>query len=126
MKNYKGNFELFDLQVRRTQSSSIQRVILECPETVEEEKKLIDFRKKNVEVQLFPITDDGYGDGVEEAFYVSNVQCRTLKNGDKLRIILECQYEKDFEKNLVDLRYHEVELNMKELKKEDIMQEADE
>jgi hypothetical protein len=125
MTKFEGTLELFDLNVRRLANGNKLRVILECPEDIDIEKKIIEFRGANVKVTMTPQETEGEKPSIhEEVFEVFDIKCRRLRNGDKLRVILECLYEKEKEIPLVKLRYEDVLLTMEKIQ-QDIFEKAE-
>jgi hypothetical protein len=110
--------ELFDLHVRRLANGNKLSVVFESTEDLELEKKLIEFRGENVRVTLTQEhepenkSDRVFIDGNFEVF---DLKCRRLRNGDKLRLVIECLYEKNQELELVKLRYDNVKVFMEKV-----------
>lgn len=116
MKQMEGIFELFDLSVRRLANGNKLRIVLECVEDLDVEKKLIEFRGENVKAMLAQQSSDGkQAVNVEDVFEVFDIKCRRLRNGDKLSFILEQLYEKEKEIELVKLRYDNVKIFMEKI-----------
>jgi hypothetical protein len=114
MKQIDLTMELFDFPVRRLQNGNKLSIIFETAENLELEKKLIEFRGDNVTVNLTQESPENESDrvNIEGIFEVFDIKCRRLRNGDKLRLVYECLYDKEQELKLVKLRYDNVKINM--------------
>jgi hypothetical protein len=114
MKQIDLVMELFDLHVRRLQNGNKLSIIFETSEELELEKKLIEFRGDNVTVNITQEAPENETDriNIEGIFEVFDIKCRRLRNGDKLRLVCECLYDKEQELKLVKLRYDNVKIRM--------------
>lgn len=123
-KKFEGTFELFDLKVRRLRNGNKLRLVFEKPESLDEERQLIDFRGHYADVY---IGKDKGGDSIdidlEGIFEVFDIRVRRLKDGDKLQLVLECIYEKDREIELVKLRYCDCLVGLKRKEEKDLFEE---
>ena len=108
MKMIEFKMEMFDLAVRRLANGNKLKLVLESAEDLELEKELIDFRGENVKLVIS--TEEG--DEFHGVFEVFDRKCRSLRNGDKLRLVLEKSYEKSAEIEFVKLRYNDVNIQM--------------
>jgi hypothetical protein len=123
---FEGVFEVFDLSVRRLANGNKLRVVLESPEDLATEKQIIEFRGDNVKVNMSQQEFDGEEIKIkDEVFEVFEIKCRRLRNGDKLRLVLECGYEKEKEIKIVKLRYDNVTLSMTKIQ-DNMFEEVDE
>ena len=95
MKTYDGVFEVFEVSVRRLRNGNKLSIVLEMPESIEEEKKLIEFRYENVKLSI--AQEDNEENGLAGIFEVMDVKCRSLRNGNKLRVVFEQMYNKETE-----------------------------
>jgi len=114
-KQFEGIFEVFDFKVRRTRNLNMIMYVLERPEDIPTEKRLIDFRGKNVAVLMTQEKEPANKRNIvtiEDTFKVDDLCLRSLKNGNKLRLVLVQAYEKDKEKQAVELRYENIKLSM--------------
>lgn len=115
VKTFEGVFELFDLEVRRLRNGNKLRFIFESQEDLEAEKKLIEFRGCHVESHIAKNdeAEDEAVANIDDSFEVFDIKCRRLRNGDKLRLILEQEYRKEKELTAVSLRYDNCKLFLK-------------
>ena len=112
---YENVFELFDLSVRRLQNGDKLKVVLECAENLEIEKKIIEFRGKSCKTNFVFAEDENDLKIGEFVFEVFDIKCRRLSNGDKLRIVLENLYEKEQELKIVPFRQNQVKVHFEEI-----------
>src|SRR4030043_2330309 len=121
MNQFEGIFEVFDISVRRLANGNKLRVVLECQESLEVEKGIIEFRGDNVKAKMSQsVLPENVKDiiVVDTVFEVFDIKCRRLRNGDKLSLILEQLYEKDKELDLVKLRYNDVKIFLERIEGE--------
>jgi len=104
--------EIFDLAVRRLANGNKLRIVLETLEDLNLEKQLIEFRGENVKAI---IAIENSKNPLESVFEIFDIKCRRLRNGDKLRVILEQMYDKENEINLVKMRGEDVMIFMEKV-----------
>jgi hypothetical protein len=104
--------EIFDLSVRRLANGNKLRIVLESLEDLNLEKQLIEFRGENVKAI---ITIENSNNPLESVFEIFDIKCRRLRNGDKLRVILEQMYDKENEISLVKMRGEDVMIFMEKV-----------
>jgi hypothetical protein len=104
--------ELFDHCVRRLRNGNKQSVVFEAAEDRELEKSLIEFRGEKVEATITPEDPSKKADGLQGNYEVFDLSVRRLRNGDKLRVVLECLYDKETEVKLAKIRYDEVNVHL--------------
>ena len=127
MNQIKENFELFDLQVRRLRNGNKLRVVLERTENIEIEKKFIEFRYEKVKAKITALLESGQkGKTIEGNFEVFDIKVRSLRNGNKLCVILEALHDKDLELDIVKYRYEEVVLELEKVQGDLIEDDDDE
>ena len=103
---FEGIFELFDISVRRLRNGNKLRLVFESSEDMETEKKLIEFRGHNVKAVItYESQPENDNVVIEDTFEVFDINCRRLRNGDKLKLVIEQMYEKNIELDAVKLRY---------------------
>jgi hypothetical protein len=114
----KFKLELFDITVRRTQSNQNLRLVFEASEDLEIEKKLIEFRGEKVDAKIIELKNAesaGSVASLEGKFECEEVKVRRLKNGDKLRLVLENMYDKKTELDAVEMRFQDVVLELEKI-----------
>lgn len=124
IKKFLGTFELFDFCVRRLSNGNKIRIKFEIAENLDIEKKLIEFRGKNVKTQIgIPLEklETHYRMKVclENVFEVFDIDVRRLRNGNKLSFVLETLYTKQIEEAVVPLRFQDC-LVIMELENEEL------
>lgn len=113
-KTIESVLELFDLKVRRLRNGNKLSLTFESAEDLELEKKLIEFRGKNVKANITQenIEDEKNPTVIDATFEVFDLKCRRLRNGDKLMLTLERMYGCDIELSAVKLRYKNCKIKM--------------
>lgn len=115
---FEGTFEMFDVKVRRLRNGDKLSLVLESTENLETEKALIEYRGEMVKVQITSEVKEDQPHKpkdqymLEGNFEVYEVKCRRLKNGNKLRLVLEELYEKQHELTAVKQRFDVIQLMM--------------
>lgn len=112
-KEFEGVFELFEIRVRRLRNGNKIALIFEVAEDLEVEKELIEFRGENVKAIITQAIEPQHQLDVvtiEGEFEVFDLKVRRLRNGDKLRLILEQIYKKETEVESVKLRFNDCKI----------------
>ena len=118
-KQFEGVLELFDTSVRRLANGNKLRLVFEVTEDKEMEKELIEFRGELVKATIKKSGDAKKDDPVIEGnFEVFDLSCRRLRNGDKLKLVLEQMYTKEKELDAVKLRYEDCSIFFQAVDKE--------
>ncbi|HJX49855.1 MAG TPA: hypothetical protein VJ438_00150 [Candidatus Nanoarchaeia archaeon] len=115
MKEVKGQFELFDIDVKRTVQGNRLRVFLRVEEDKSLEKKIIDFRDENVLVTINQIVPpESIADiiSVEKKFILFDSKSKTSRNGRSTYVILDKDYDKEDHKELLDLQFQDVNVTV--------------
>jgi hypothetical protein len=111
---FKGEFELFDVKSRRNVTDKKLRLILECPREIEKDEELTAYKFKNVKVNII-LKGSESTKKIEGTFEVYNVDTRRLKNGNKIRLVLEQMYDKDQDLICTEFKFYDVILSMEAL-----------
>lgn len=116
MNTFNGDFEVYNLEVRRTSQAAFQRVVLEATHSLELEREIIEFRADDVKAKLtYSDLDTGKQQSVEFVSNVKEIKVRLLKEDDKIRIVLQAQYDKEKEPELVSLRFKDVAITLERI-----------
>jgi tRNA(Phe) wybutosine-synthesizing methylase Tyw3 len=118
--------ELFDIKVRRLQNGHKLRLEFEKPQDKDLNAALVYFRHETVDINVTQNHVEKEKDRIvlEGSYEVFDIKCRTLRNGDKLKIALECVWKKEAEFTAVSLRFQECKLFM-DIVEQDLFDEED-
>lgn len=97
--------EFFDHKTPAGRSGKTIKVMLRIPQDNEIEKELIDLRGERVKVNMEIETDDKFKVGFEADYWHKT---KKLKDQNQLVLELTSYYDKKLEKELVDLKFHDV------------------
>ncbi len=119
---FSEEFELFDMHVQRKKDMDLLHLVFECEEDPEIQKHLIDFRKTPLGVNITQSTKPDNKTNVvllkSEDFKISDISVRTLRNMEKLKLVLTCGYQKELEISGVKLRRLNCQVSFNALQKE--------
>lgn len=119
---FSEKFELFDMHVQRKKDVDLLHIVFECEEDPEIQKHLIDFRKKDLGVHITQSTKPDNKSNIvlikSEDFKIGDITVRSLRNMEKLKLVLTCGYQKELELSGVKLRRQDCQVSFNALQKE--------
>lgn len=115
IKEFSGEFELFEISVKRTMQGNKLKLVFKMEEDKTVEKKLIDLRDEWILLTVKQkLPQESIGDivTIKDKFEMKEIKVRNSKNGNNLFFVVDQEYYKEKEINIVNLRFQDVVVNM--------------
>ncbi len=120
-KTFEGVFYLYDYKVKLSKKDSVIKYQFHCPYNLAVDKKLIEFRGKNIKLTGTQEVEPKEKKNIvllDDIFEVLDIKWKPYKNGAKTILELEEAYDKEKDVKAAILRGDNVKLSWEETQQE--------